>query len=306
MDILAELNVRKVDYDEIKQTCQFKLVKDTPVEISIIIPVCGRVEFTEIACRYFKEAINHVSEVELRQNKSPFRKRTRIALTIVEHSDAPEHRDICPEWVNHIWLPKNGTRFNKCLAHNIGVLFSNQAKSYLFHDLDTLVPKNFFTNVMLNMRGNDAVQTFTNRRLLYANPTLSESIIKKETDINTLHPMSPNLRVATSGATGGSMFMTSKLFFDVGGYDNEFYSGYSVEDTAMYMKLDMVGSLVGCNNPPNELIHLHHTYSGEGNITQPEAFSALQAYTDLSYNDKLKYMREKSEHLKKYFYHDKS
>ncbi len=300
MNILAELNQRKVNYQQIRDTCYVSLVKDTPVFISVIIPVFERTHFNNITTNHFKKAIDHMIEMEKRNNISPFRRITRISLTIVEHSDTPQHKELCQDWVNYIWIPKNGTRFNKCLAHNMGVLYSNKADYYLFHDLDTLVPKNFFVNLMLNIKGLDAVQSFARRRLLYATKMLTDSIMDGETDVNKLHHNYPNLSEGTEGAKGGSIFMSSKIFFEVGGYDMEFYDGYSVEDAAMYHKLDFKGKLGGCNTPPIELIHLWHPYSHGGNITQPEAFAALHAFDNLSDEDKLKYMQIKSEHLKQY------
>lgn len=279
MDLIAELISRQINYNEIKETCYFNLVDKREVDVSIIIPVNGRTQFNHVICDHFKKAIEASDK--------------NISLTIVEHSGSPSHKDLCYDWVNYIHIPRSKKNFNKCKCFNIGALYSNKAKYFLFHDVDTIMQNNFFKLLFDNYKNVDALQCFTKQRLLYCEEVLTNEIINGKISVDSLS--NAGLRAGVCGATGGSIFISNEAFFNIGGYDAEFYSEYSVEDTAFFEKLQFYGKIGSCDNPTIELFHLKHdgTY-----IVKDEDRDALSAFRNLDAIGKQTYISVKSKLLK--------
>lgn len=241
---------RRIDYSRLKDICIFKLKNEQPVDVSVIIPVRSRANFNKVLTKHLKMAMEFYPNVT-------------YSITFVEYSMNTEHMDICDDDVNYINVPFGGY-FNKCMAFNVGAFFSNKAKYYLFHDLDIIMDKYFFSNIFKNLENNKdiALQTFKLRRVLYCNEHLSEDVIKGIVPIEKLtnrypgvtEPMNPE----QMKAPGGSIFVSKTQFLNAGGYDPELFFGYSIEDQFFYDKLQLTGGIISCNNPAIELYHLHH------------------------------------------------
>ncbi len=289
MDIIQETHKRLIDYNKVKDTCYFNLVDNRDVDISVIIPVHGRTQFNKVVSKYFLDAITHIWK---HSNKT-------VSLTFVEHSIVPEHKDLCEKWVNYIHIPIGESRFNKCLAHNIGALYSNACQYYLFHDADTIVPKDFFEKLLLNIHGIEAVQSFTERRLIYCNEEITNRIINGDDHIEHFNANRPDVKVGSSGASGGSMFVRHKLFVAVGGYDPDFFTEYSIEDQFFFDKLTICGSLGFCDKPAIELFHLYHAISFN-QTTKDCDFHIFNTFHDSGMQIKKQVIQIKNDHFKKF------
>ena len=285
MNILHEAQIRQTDYNQVKQYCYFTNADTREVDVSVIIPVHGRIEFNRTVTIHFLNAIY-------------FHRNTKnVSITFVEHSETPEHKDLC-SGKNYIHIPQNKQPFNKCLAHNIGALYSNKAKYYLFHDTDILVPPDFFVKLFENLEhGFDALQSFTQRRLLYCNELLSKNIIENKTPIEILDAKCAGITPGDWGAQGGSIFVTKDMFFNAGGFDPEFFDEYGLEDRFFFDKLNLICKLGSCDNPAIELLHLFHA-PAFNRTTKPEARDAVDSFAALSKEDKLKFIQIKSEQIK--------
>ncbi len=282
-----------INYDEIKAECYTVLPTIEDADISIIIPVYERVEFKNIICSHFKNAIDFIKKNTL----------ISASLTFVEHGDAPAWKPLITEdWVNYIYIPKKGLKFNKCLCHNVGALFSQNAKFYLFHDVDVIVPDNFLVELLLNIRHFDAVQSFTKQRLNYCNRELTGELLNGQIHISKLPSRNTSMSTDNSGkskAQGGSMFMKNKLFYDAGGFDCRF-TEYSVEDAFFFDKLKTIGRLGFCDSPAIELYHLHHEPSAWGRVTKDEDFVIYNHYMNMTKEEKIKFIEEQSSILKQF------
>lgn len=273
--IINQLRSRLVDYNTIMSNCIFS-IKDTGfMDISIIVPVHGRTEFTKPLCDYFQRAI---AQEKLRLS---FGKKT-ISLTIVEHSDTPEHDKICPPWVNYIWIPKNNLPFNKCLCMNIGAIKMQNCLSYLFHDIDTIVPQNYFVDLWknINNRNLDCCQTFTKRRLLHCNESLTNFILLDTAIVESFNAENKDVEMAKIGAAGGSIWISKFGFLVVGGWNDAFFSEYSLEDQFFFDKMGLFLKLGFCDDPAIELLHLHHP-PAYGRVTKPQDLEAYAAFRRL-------------------------
>lgn len=286
------INVLKsnfIDYEAVKQELHFSIKNDNRVNVSVIIPVRSRTYFNKILTKYLKAAMSSYKEFS-------------YSITFVEHSDDKEHLPFCEDGVNYIHIPANGKMFNKCLSMNAGVFFSNKADFYLFHDLDVMVKKDFFSNIMLNLKRTDcrAIQPFKGKRVLYADEAVSMDIRNGKIDMDSIVDGRYGINSGTPGAPGGSLFVEHNHFFEIGGYDPELFFGYSIEDQFFFDKLMMTGGVDSCNVPPTEVIHLWHPPLWNSN---PHASDHAELYFDFKRSpveEKMLYMKLKHEQIKKY------
>lgn len=293
MDLLFEAKTRNLNYNTLKGNCIFNLVDNRKVDISVIIPVLNRTHFNKITVQHFKDSISYLN------TKTALRK--KISITIVEHSNKPEHQDLCKDNVNYIWIPQNGGKFNKCLCHNMGALYSNRCSYFLFHDLDILVPRTFFLNLLLNLKDHNALQAFTGRRVLYCSKALTDCILKSaaHSEKHTQGANEEDLVQGQPGAPGGSILVEYSTFLNIGGYDAEFFTEYSIEDQFFFDKIKLISKLGFCNYPPIELIHLWHEPSFNQQ-TKTEDFSVFYSFARLDEEKKKKFIKLRADIFKAY------
>lgn len=277
---IVDTNRFDVFYKEIKKKKPFK-----KFDISVIIPVRGRIDFVDASLSHLKSAIEKTN--------------LKINITIVEHSINREYYEICKSYgIGYYWINSLENKFNKCLCHNIGALLNKNSKYFLFHDLDCLVYDNFFLNLMENKESkkSECLQTFFNRRVLYLNEQQTQNILNKEININDINL--EEVREGDYGAPGGSIFVNKELFFNVGGYDPELFYGWSPEDIFFWNKVETLEKIHSVDNPKNELLHLYHEIqSNNDSLILEELYEDIKKLGDGVLNQIIEY---KSEILKTY------
>ena len=277
---IIDTNRFDVFYGEIK-----KKKPNKKFDISIIIPVRGRINFIEVCLLHLKSAIKKTN--------------LKINITIIEHSNNKEYLQICKENnIGYYWIDSLENKFNKCLCHNVGALLNKNSNYFLFHDLDCLVYDDFLINLIENKKSKktECLQTFYNRRVLYLNEQHTQNILNNETSINDINL--DEVRVGDYGAPGGSIFVNKDLFFNVGGYDPELFYGWSPEDIFFWNKIETIEKVHSVDNPKNEILHLYHeTQSNDDSLVLEELYENIKKLGDVVLNDIVKY---KSEILKKY------
>jgi hypothetical protein len=267
-------------YKEIK-----KKKSNKKFDISIIIPVRGRIDFLNICLTHLKSAINRTN--------------LKINITIIEHSNKREYYEICKSNdIGYYWINSLENKFNKCLCHNIGSLLNKNSNYFLFHDLDCLVYDNFLINLIENKeyKKSECLQTFYNRRVLYLNEVQTEKLINNRITINEINL--DDVREGDYGAPGGSILVNKDLFFSVGGYDPELFYGWSPEDIFFWDKIETIEKIHSVDNPKNELLHLHHQIqSDKDSLLLEELYENIKKLGNVVLNDVVNY---KSEIIKKY------
>jgi len=307
--LINHLHENQINYRQLIEKCTIRYgnnhLKNEKLFFAVIIPVYNRTQFNAVVNNHFKKAIDSFSSKPI-----PIREKN-ISVTIVEHSLQPSHEEITPLWVNYIHIPmKANERFNKCLTHNVGALLNN-AHNYFFHDVDVIIPDNFFTLLFDNINTqlfkyqgfnfknsrlkNTAIQPFTGRRLLQANEPLTNRILQNGYYDFTYYfnEINQNIKAAKPGAPGGSIIVPDILFFAVGGYDAELFSEYSIEDQFFFDKLELIGNIIFCNYPSIELIHLWHPPSF-GRITKKEDLHLFEIWQLMTQRKKREYIQQKS------------
>ena len=272
-DVLSRCTITKID------------IADVP-DVTIIIPVRHRMEFFIPLLKYLRVAMN----------RYPLWK---YNVVVVEHSIHSEYTNTAKSMgYNCIWLPGD-VRFNKCLCMNIGAI-AFPSKYYLFHDVDLMMKCNFFEGLAANDKIYPAMakQAFSGRRVFYCNPQLTNSILNGSNVPDRLTHNMPGIKPGTPGAPGGSIFVSTQQFINVGGYDAETFDGYSIEDQFFHDKLKMTCNIVSCDTPIIDLYHLNHDTSYQ--ITPEPHFEIYKKWKDMSVNSKLELLKSKKNHILKY------
>jgi hypothetical protein len=288
--IIETYKRNKIDYINLKNFCEFNMCNTDEVDISVIIPVKGRKTFN-------KPLVDHLIRA------MDFFKDKTYSITFVEHSETQIHRELCKDISNHIWIKKiDRGLFNKCLSMNVGALFSNKAKYYLFHDIDLLVDKHFFYNIFQNLSRispGSALQSFGGRKVVVLNKDLTDKIIEKRTKIEEVILGRPESKHCNPGAPGGSIFISSESFLRVGGFDAEFFHSYSCEDAFFYHKLEMTVGIQGCDKPLIDVFHMDHPRTnGSDNPDRKIQHSILDGFLSMTQNDKTNFINHLSNNFK--------
>jgi hypothetical protein len=288
IDIIDKASSNKINYELIRSTALFFLKENKKKhDINFIVPVRGRKEFLKPLFECFNEAKNNIYK--------------NITFTIVEQSTEAECLKFCNEnKINYIYIhSKENEVFNKCLCYNVGVLYSCDAKYLVLHDLDILFNKNFFVNIykILTETKCKALQTYTKKRVLFCNKKITEQILKKEVNINKLTEEDENISSATPGSTGGSIFVERNLFFNVGGYDPEYFYGYSYEDMFFWEKLSTLTEIKFADNPEIELFHLHHKSQEFSDAKFAEDRAMVEKFRNLDKEEKEQFLMFKKDIL---------
>ncbi len=293
MNLFQEFEERKIDYANVRIDNWFTTDwAGESTTVSIIIPVNGRTQFNNIISSAFKRAIAWYN----RKINGGF----TASLTFVEHNEKEEHYELCADWVNYIFVPQNGHRFNKCLCFNVGVLKGVRAEYYLFHDSDILVPENFFELLFENMKDHDAVQAFSGQRLFHIGRELTENILCGRIPADELATTTKDVMPARAGAEGGSIFCTKEIVLGVGGFSDWAYDEYSVEDAAFWRYINLMGRVGFCNNPPIDAFHMWHEASFNRQ-TKSSDWERYRAFMSMNDEGKRHLLKLQSDHFNKYF-----
>ncbi len=280
---------KQTDYDIVKSACEFSLPNTDRVDVSVIVPVMNRESFHHPLVEHLKKAMNNFPE-------------KTYCITFVEHSDIPKHRSLSQiSNSNYIWIRKDVYEpFNKCLAMNVGSLWSTESEYYLFHDIDLLMDKNYFKDIFQNLKRVNpycALQTFAHRRILVMSKALSKQVLDHQITLEELHP-GVNPPHSNPGAPGGSIFIHNDSFKNVGGYDPEFFHSYSPEDAFFFHKLQLMVGVEGCNDPIIEAYHMWHPFMGGSNPEKPKMEEIWDTFRNMLPNDKLAFINHIAKNFK--------
>lgn len=295
MNLIKEIDNQLIDYDKIKSNSIFKIQNNKEeYDLNFIITVRDRINFKEPLFEAFVKACEKVDR--------------KIAYTVVEHSQRPDHSKYCKNNnINYIFIPaEQDELFNKCLAYNFGALFSVKAKYHLFHDIDILMQSSFFEDIFTYIdRDVKALQCYTGRRVINCNVEMTVKLIKGEVDVDVLDENTygvdyPRFNGKVSlGSTGGSILVENNLFEEIGGFDPELFKAYSAEDQFFWNKILTHTDIEYADNPAIELFHMWHEPQFNKNPRLLEMESYMNKFKELSDVERKSVVSHKKEILKK-------
>jgi hypothetical protein len=90
------------------------------------------------------------------------------------------------------------------------------------------------------------------------------------------------------------MMVTSDLFSKAGMYDAELFEGYAPEDQMFWHKLSAFTKVHSCDDPVNEIFHLHHTPTMTTNPYLREMININNSFLSLSHESKMEVIEYKN------------
>lgn len=275
-------------HEAAKDYSSVKVLGRDELRFCIIVPVHNRNQYVQACANAWTEAIKYY--------------KLNVVIVFVEQDFSQRFNlELRSPFVEYIFLPlASDEKFNKSYCHNVGALSFPNAKSYIFHDVDTLVPDYFFNFLDQNIREKNykVMQCFSKRRLLHCDEELTEKILSGEKSIKTLHKFYDGIKEAVPGAQGGSMYIERDLFYNIGGFDT-FFTEYSVEDAFFFNKVSVIKEIGFCDTPPIDMFHLHHEPSFN-RTTKDEDFQYYYSFLNLQDWDKKVFIEKQGEYLKKF------
>ena len=265
-------------------------------DVNVIIPLYKRQKHLYKVIEAFQKAI------EKQQTK-------KINITISELVDSEEDNlNFCiKNNLDYICVEvKNKIKFPKSLLMNLAALHGCDSQWFLFHDVDCLPQSDFFINLFenINKKNSIAIQTFQAKRVLYLNDEITKDIFEDKIKIDDLNINNQKISLPGSfAAPGGSVMVRKKTFFDVGGYDDQLFTGYAPEDFYFWEKvLFTEGRFDSCDDPKNELYHLHHelSYGKENKQDQGRINDAISiTFIKMSPKEKKEFISHQKDRINK-------
>ena len=146
-----------------------------------------------------------------------------------------------------IIVDDNSKLFSRGGSRNLGAGLSD-SDVFLFLDADMFVPHSQIDKALLLAKNGSIVQAFT--KFYYLTQTETESVYLNNTMIYN------DLYLSANFAVGGAICMTKEIFFDYGGYDNNF-SGWGYEDSDLLATREKAG--ISIDRIEGSGVHLWHS-----------------------------------------------
>lgn len=259
-------------------------------DYTIIIPYRKRKENLIHTYESIKESIKNTNK--------------KINIIVSETSEEAEAEDFCKQNnIEYLYFPmsKNGDvrfeYFNKSLSFDVAVMWGLPSNGYICHDVDVMILPDFWIRLEANLKGQnvEALQTYTNRFIWCLNKEATEDLHSGKRDFKS---MSMNDCVPPApGSWGGSIYISRRLYFQIGGYDPDLYYGYSPEDQAIVFKIQLFTNIGFANDPPINLYHQWHVPTCNSNPllnNMTHMFYSMKQHT----KGTLEYIESKSKHMK--------
>lgn len=288
-NLINEKIYNKIDYPSYLRTYD-KDIRFKESDINVFIPKTGR-------DKHFKSCVTSLIAAK---NEC---KDTNINIILIEDGDSPtklENRDYS------IIFRRKESRFNKALSYNIGYLACPKAKWNVFHDVDVMVPEDFFIKLSAVTKNTDRswIQPYREKRIIYLTEKLTNYVFSTSKPDYTL--LINNGTPGHQGSPGGSIAVKSSEVDAVGGYDPELFYEYSVEDSFFWSKLEInnrhLHMMKQCHNEGAEYINtieLVHLWHPQNTNKMPDNGGAyLRCLWEEPYELKMRYIETAKDLLK--------
>jgi hypothetical protein len=234
--------------------------------ISIILPVGGKDrirQFQYVLSAFFGQTSSHME------------------IIVVEHAEDQSFRELCPQSVKYIFLPRAGNQqFNKSLAMNTGVR-NAKAPYVLLHDSDVIPPAAYIGEVLKRLdEGWDAFRPMLFLFLLG----------KAETDnigSRSMDNLPAKIDLVHTNFPGVSSALKKDIYEMIGGHDEQF-EGWGGEDSEFLDRLRTKHLFPGSYLPG---LHLWHAASPK-KATGDRNNDLMQRLSAIPVSDRIRLLNE--------------
>ena len=260
-------------------------------DINIVIGFKGRNSHLITTLKYLNHAILQTD--------------LKINVFLVEHDTNPYFMDLAKiNNLNYGFLDIEKTskqqQYSRALVFNSAIKQCPKPKWWLFHDVDLIVPHDFFIKLKKHMDlCKTWIQPFAQKRVIFLNAKETEKIQLNHDYIYNVYENFPKSYGNTIvGAPGGSTLIPHNLILDVGGYDDELFYGYAPEDAFLWVKLECIfrrvdainychmGSALYAEDVPQ--FHQDHPRMHNSNPFFEKMEKIMRIFYSLPYEEKLK------------------
>jgi len=264
-------------------------------DLNLFLPVRGRLTFLNPCLNYINRASEEAG--------------IKVNAVVIENDSIPLYKVFCKQRnIDYIFIPNDIScsdgMFAKSLCYNIGFLRVQQTEWNIFHDLDILVEKDYFKKLNKYFKDETTwIQPYTQKRVTRLNPEETKRIVKNPDMYIELEGLGTP---SNPGSPGGSIVVRSTDFINIGGYDPEYFYGYSPEDAFFWAKLEVFykeikesfdthfqGSAVYADDPSIEVYHLDHPHAEGTNEKLHLMVNYLRSYYRASYERKINFIDTK-------------
>jgi len=297
---------RKYDYSKLYSDNQSIIrVKEGDYDINFIIGVKGRTD-------YFRTCLTNI--VIAAANT-----KLKIRIVVVEQDNEPLNNDFCNQYdINYIYIPQtisNSEEYHSTsLMYNVGYLFSSEATYNMFHCCDTLISHNFFNILELEYLSKEFnwIQPYCEKRVVTMTPQVTQLFLENVNNARNINPETLPIEAFNAipeqqGAPGGCILIPTKLLDEVGGYEPELFYGYTVEDSFIWGKLELMcnngnkvpnihqGNATYGENPRLYLYHLNHPSGLNSNSRFSNMFEYFTEFFNSTFEDQMDYVNYRRE-----------
>jgi len=294
-NVLNEVLVRpqeQLGYDrKNRDKPAMKAIEHPFLDFSIIMPCRGRFPLLNATLQRLKEeSLTTITS----------------AIVLVEHSESPMYKEYAEEQgVAWIYIPLAGPstspqgQFNRGLCFDIGFLYGPNAKYYICHDNDLLVPIQFWSKLQANFQRTqtDVLQTYSDRFVWQTNQEISQRLLDLPSWFQDGFHVETHCTRNSPGAKGGSLTISHDAYIKVGGHDPHLFFGYAAEDAFFWSKIEQRYTIGFAEDPRIPLVHLWHPNAATLNPYKEMMDILFHMFYSLSKEQKDIYIEHKSKHF---------
>lgn len=286
-----------------------KRISKEKFDIKFVVGIKGRTS-------YFRACLDNI--VLAAKNS-----RLKVRIVIVEQDETPINWYYCSKYdIDYIFIPqelgKSEHYHSTSLMYNVGYLFTNEAKYNMFHCADTLISHDFFNILSENYLNKpfNWIQPYCEKRVITFNKHATNIILDLNLSSRFTNPVEfPdtcfNTEKEQQGAPGGSILIPTELFDNIGGYEPELFYGYTIEDSFLWGKLEVItnkgfkvdrihfGNATYAEDPKLFLYHLNHPSEYIHNTKFNEMFVYHTDFFNFSAEEQLDYVNFRGNFFKK-------
>jgi len=212
-------------------------------------------------------------------------KQVALECIVVEQDSKPTVVTRLPNWVNYVFQEVAPEfQYNRASAFNLGARLA-KGSILLLHDNDMIVAEDYCKEIVELVReGYEALNT--KRYIFYLNKQDSQRVTQSTKELKDVTP----IYIVQNLEAGGSMAITRKAYFRIGGMDEDFI-GWGGEDNEFWQRCSTLRRWIWGFSP---VIHLWHKSQPLKDCKENRNITRARMLEDISIKTRIRKLRIKN------------